>query len=391
MNKTLLALATLGTFACVAHAQSSVTMYGIIDEGINVNSNVGGKHLYSMASGVMQGSRFGLRGAEDLGGGLKAIFTLENGFDVNNGKLGQGGLLFGRQAYVGLRSSQFGTITLGRQYDSIADYVGQFEVASQWGGNVSAHPGDLDNFNNTYRNNNTIKFASADYSGLKVGATYSIGGVAGNFSQNQIWSLGAGYNNGPLALGVAYLNARTPSNAGGLFGNSTSTSTAAAVTTPVYSGFVNANSYQVIGAGGAYTLGAATLGVTYSNISFRNLGANGATIYRHGGNASFNNVEANFKYQFTPALLAGAAFDYTDGGDVTLANGTNQKGSKYFQYSMGVDYFLSKLTDVYVLGVYQHASGIGSTGKAAVAAMNTQSASGNCNQLLARIGIRHKF
>ena len=120
-----------------------------------------------------------------------------------------------------------------------------------------------------------IKYTSANYGGLKFGGTYSVGGVAGNFTQNQIWSLGAGYNNGPLVLGVSYLNARTPSNAGGLFGNSTSTTTAAAVTTPVYSGYVSANTYQVIGAGGAYTLGAATIGATYSNITFMDLGANG--------------------------------------------------------------------------------------------------------------------
>ncbi|WP_321854161.1 porin [Paraburkholderia tropica] len=391
MKKTLLALAALGTFGNSAFAQSSVTLYGIIDEGFNINTNTGGKHLYSLASGVMQGSRFGLRGAEDLGGGLKALFVLENGFDVNNGKLGQGGLMFGRQAYVGLGSNQFGTITLGRQYDSVVDYVGPLESGDQWGGNISAHPGDLDNFNNAYRSNNTVKFTSANYSGLRLGGTYSFGGVSGHISQNQIWSIGAGYNNGPLVLGVGYLNARTPSNIGGLFGNSTSSSTAAAVTTPVYSGFVHANTYQVIGAGGAYTLGASTFGVTYSNVSFRNLGANGTTIYRQGTNATFNNVEANFKYQFTPALLAGAAFDYTDGSSVTLANGAAKDGAKYFQYSLGLDYFLSKRTDIYVLGVLQHASGRDSTGKAAVAAINTQSASSNDNQLVARVGIRHKF
>ena len=121
-----------------------MTLYGIIDEGLLFNNNAGGKHLYSMASGVMQGSRFGLRGTEDLGGGLKAIFTLENGFDVNSGKLGQGGLMFGRQAYVGL-SSQYGTVTLGRQYDSVVDFVGPLEAGDQWGGYIAAHPGDLDN------------------------------------------------------------------------------------------------------------------------------------------------------------------------------------------------------------------------------------------------------
>lgn len=394
MKKSLLALSIMGAFAGVAHAQSSVTLYGIIDQGINytnsVKTSTGGASLVNMTSGVLQGSRWGLRGAEDLGGGLKALFVLENGFDLSSGRLNQGGLMFGRQAYVGLSSAQFGTVMLGRQYDSVVDYVGPLEAGDQWGGYIAAHPGDLDNFNNAYRTNNTVKFASANYAGLTFGGTYSFGGIAGNFSQNQIWSLGAGYNNGPLTLGVAYLNARTPSNAGGLFGNNTTTTTPSAVTSPVYSGFTSANTYQVIGAGGAYTIGAATIGATYSNVSFRNLGANGTTIFNHGENAHFNNAEVNFKYQFTPSLLAGVAFDYTDGGSVATAAG-GSVSAKYFQYSAGVDYFLSKRTDVYAIGVYQHASGTNSTGGPAVAAINGLTQSATPNQVTARIGIRHKF
>src|SRR5471030_3382439 len=109
MKKTYLALTAMGAFS-VAHAQSSVTLYGIIDEGINYASNSGGHTLYNLSSGVLQGSRFGLRGKEDLGSGLSAVFVLENGFDVNTGKLGQGGLMFGRQAWTGLSSDQ-GTLT----------------------------------------------------------------------------------------------------------------------------------------------------------------------------------------------------------------------------------------------------------------------------------------
>ncbi|CAG4885505.1 porin [Paraburkholderia saeva] len=390
MKKSLLALAALGTFAGVAHAQSSVTLYGIIDEGFNYTSNKGGHQLYNLSSGVLQGSRFGLRGTEDLGGGLKAIFVLENGFDVNSGALGQGGLMFGRQAYVGL-SSQLGTVTLGRQYDSVVDYVGPLEVGDQWGGYIAAHPGDLDNFNNAYRTNNTVKFASKNYGGLTFGGTYSFGGVAGSMSTNQIWSLGAGYANGPLVLGVGYLNARTPSNAGGLFGNNTATATPSAVGSPVYSGYVSANTYQVIGAGGAYTFGAATIGATYSNTKFMNLGANGTTAFRHGDTATFNNAEINFKYQLTPALLVGAAFDYTDGSDVEQANGTTNGGAKYYQGALGVDYFLSKRTDVYLTGVFQKASGTDSKNETAVAAINNLNSSTSDRQTTVRIGIRHKF
>jgi predicted porin len=391
MKKSLLALAALGAFAGVAHAQSSVTLYGIIDEGFNINTNSGGKHLYNLSSGVMQGSRFGLRGTEDLGGGLKAIFVLENGFDVNNGKLGQGGLMFGRQAYVGL-SSQFGTVTLGRQYDSVVDYVGPLEAGDQWGGYIAAHPGDIDNFNNAYRTNNTVKYTSVDYGGLKFGGTYSFGGIAGNFTSNQIWSLGAGYNNGPLVLGVGYLNARTPAASGGLFNNGGTTTTAAAfaaTASPVYAGYTSANTYQVIGAGGAYTFGAATVGLTYSNIRFANLGASFASPFK-GQSVTFNNAEINFKYQLTPALLVGAAYDYTRGADIAGAS-----RAQYHQGAIGVDYFLSKRTDVYVMGVYQHALGDTLTAAGGVApataSINGLSGSQNQNQLAARVGIRHKF
>ncbi|MEM5438533.1 porin [Paraburkholderia diazotrophica] len=386
MKKSLLALAALGAFAGVAHAQSSVTLYGIIDEGFNINTNSGGKHLYNLSSGVLQGSRFGMRGTEDLGGGLKAIFVLENGFDVNNGKLGQGGLMFGRQAYVGL-GSQFGTVTLGRQYDSVVDYVGPLEAGDQWGGYIAAHPGDLDNFNNAYRTNNAIKYTSANYAGLTFGGMYSLGGVAGDYSRNQAWSLGVGYNNGPLVLGAGYLNVRNPNVS--FFGNSTSGTVNAAssnVSSPVYSGYASAHTYQVIGAGGAYTFGAATIGATYSNVKFYDIGSGFASPAFAGQTATFNNGEINFKYQLTPALLVGAAYDYTHGSSL---NGHDS--AKYHQGSAGVDYFLSKRTDVYLIGVYQHATGTDSTGKQAVAAINGLSASSNSNQFTARVGIRHKF
>ncbi|MGN7984957.1 porin [Burkholderia sp. 22313] len=385
MKKSLLALLALGAFAGAAHAQSSVTLYGIIDEGLLFNNNAGGKHLYSMASGVMQGSRFGMRGTEDLGNGLKAIFVLENGFDVNSGKLGQGSLMFGRQAYVGL-SSQAGTVTLGRQYDSVVDFVGPLEAGDQWGGYIAAHPGDLDNFNNAYRVNNAIKYTSPTYAGFSFGGLYSLGGIAGQFARNQVWSLGAGYNNGPLVLGVGYLNARTPGNAGGMFNNG-STASAVPVTSPVYGAYANnANTYQVIGAGGAYTFGAATIGATYSNTKFKGFSV-GPYVNQ---TATFNNGEINFKYQLTPALILGAAYDYTQGSKID-----NASAAKYHQGSLGVDYFLSKRTDVYVIGVYQHASGnaLDADGRVvqATAAINGLSGSSTTNQVAARVGIRHKF
>jgi predicted porin len=149
----------------------------------------------------------------------------------------------------------------------------------------------------------------------------------------------------------------------------------------------------VVGAGGAYTFGAATVGLTYSNIRFANLGASYSTAALaafRGQTATFNNAEVNFKYQLTPALLVGAAYDYTRGSEI---NGASR--AQYHQGALGVDYFLSKRTDVYVIGVYQHATGetLSATGAtvAATAGINGLSGSSNQNQLAARVGIRHKF
>jgi predicted porin len=392
MKKSLRALAILGTFSSDTYAQGNVTLFGIIDEGLNYNSNAHGSRLYNLTSGGLQGSRWGLRGKEDLGGGLTARFVLESGFNASNGHLGQGGLGFGRQAHVGLENA-FGAVTLGRQYDALVDSVGALSAAGQWGTSMSAHVGDIDNFNNAHRTNHTVKYTSPTYAGLRFVGTYSFGGVAGNFTANQIWSLGAAYANGPLTLGAGYLNARTPAaNAGSLFGNNTATSTPSAVATPSYRGFTSANTYQVFGIGSAYAIGAATIGATYSNIRFLNLGAvPGANALRYAGSATFNNVEINFKYQVTPVLLAGLAFDYMKGNPVSETSGATNPGATYLQASVGADYFLSPRTDVYLAAVFQKASGTDSTGGAAVAAISAMPASDSNRQTVVRVGMRHKF
>ncbi|MDA0571331.1 porin [Burkholderia gladioli] len=392
MKKSLLALVALSAFAGAAHAQSSVTLYGIIDAGILFNNNANGARQWQQSSGVLQGSRWGLKGAEDLGGGLKAIFVLENGFSTSSGALGQGGAMFGRQAYVGLSSDSLGKVTLGRQYDSVVDYTGALATGSQWAGYIGAHPGDLDNMNNANRVNNAVKYTSPVYGGFQFGGLYSLGGVAGQPGRNQIFSVGAGYNNGPLALGVGYVNARNPNYS--FFGSNPNANTATStsglnMTSPVYRGYASANTLEIVAAAGAYSIGAATLGVTYSYTRFDAVGSTGGTGLNPlnlRGDAVFNNVEANFKYQLTPALLAGIAYDYTRGSKV---NG--QSAAQYHQVNLGVDYFLSKRTDLYAIGVYQHALGYDSTGNRAVASINNITASATPNQVAAQVGIRHKF
>ncbi|RYF47330.1 MAG: porin [Cytophagaceae bacterium] len=132
MKKTLIALAALGAMAGVAHAQSTVTLYGLVDASFGSHKtnvfnavdgtfdNVRQTRINDGATGGLQGSRWGMRVSEDLGGGLAAIANLESGFSIDSGVSGQGGALFGRRANVGL-SGGFGTVTLGRQSTAYTD------------------------------------------------------------------------------------------------------------------------------------------------------------------------------------------------------------------------------------------------------------------------------
>jgi len=207
MKKNLaIAAAVAATFATASYAQSSVTLYGIVDAGFTYTTNIGGNANYALTSGNIQQSRWGLRGAEDLGGGLRTIFTLESGFDVTNGQ--QNGALFSRQAYVGLAHDQYGTLTLGRQFDSVVDYVGPLMAVGTWGGTYMAHVLDNDNGNATFSINNSVKYRSANYSGFEFGGLYGFSNQAGGFANNRTYSAGASYSYGGLLLGAAYLQAQ---------------------------------------------------------------------------------------------------------------------------------------------------------------------------------------
>ncbi|MGN6314772.1 porin [Trinickia sp.] len=393
MRKSLIAFAALCAICHAAHAQSSVTLYGIVDAGIAYTNNVGGAHNFFANSGNLQGSRLGFKGAEDLGGGMKALFVLENGYNLYTGALGQGGGFFGRQAYVALQSARFGTVALGRQYDSVVDFTGALMVASQWASGFAAHPGDLDNMNNSNRTNNALKYISPTYAGFTLSGVYSLGGQPGQFNRNQVWSVGVGYARGPLVLGAGYLNVKDPNysfwgdNANGRAATATP-SASNFPTSRVISGYASARTFQVIALAAAYTYGAATFGVTYSNSQYKDLGSEpGAGLTPPGGFSSgtgkFHNAEVSVKYQLTPALVLGAAYDYTKGYGLGDA--------KYHQAMLGADYSLSKRTDLYIDGVYQHAGGTDSTNRPAVANINLLSPSATSNQVAAVIGMRHKF
>jgi predicted porin len=376
---TSLSLALLGA-AGAAHAQSSVTLYGVLDDSIQyINNNaVNGKNQSSigLAAGNLQGNRWGLKGTEDLGGGLKAVFQLENGFSPNNGSLGQGGKMFGRQAFVGLASDQFGTVTLGRQYDPVVDLVQAVTADNYWGSTFTT-PSDVDNNDNSSRTNNAIKYTSQTYAGFQFEAMYAFGGVAGSTGSGQTWSGAATYANGPFSVAAGYIrmdNTGESKAARAAAGwSATSDGTFNSINLP----YETAKSIGIASIGAQYVIGPVTAGLRYSNAQYK------PDAYSVAGFTSTEryNVGAGFvNYQLTPAALLGLGYTFTHGSG-------NGDSASYNQISLGGDYNLSKRTDLYLVGAYQRATGTGAV--ASVADYDEFSASNS--QAIVSLGIRHKF
>jgi predicted porin len=379
---TSLSLALLGA-AGAAQAQTSVTLYGVIDTGLAYVSraNEAGDHQFGMINGTLSGPRWGLKGQEDLGGGLKAIFQLENGFDPGTGKLNQGGREFGRQAFVGLSGTQWGTVTLGRQYDPSVDMVQGLTGDNYWG-SAFATPGDLDNYDNSLRVSNAVKYVSPVFAGFQFEGLYGFSNLAGTTGQGQTWGGAATYSNGPLALAASYLYANNPT--AGRAGTWSSPSSDSLVYTVINQGYASAHAIGIARAAGQYTFGPFTAGASYSFAQYKN---DGTSLFTE--QEKFNVGNGYLNYQLTPAMLLGVGYTYTHGSGDTSAT--------YHQASLGADYSLSKRTDVYAVGAYQHASGTqrnadGTTTSSAQASVaDFGFASGASHQEIVIIGLRHKF
>jgi GBP family porin len=220
MKKTLIAAALLAGFAGAAQAETSVTLYGIVDLGVAYQRVKGmseggvlngtGDHQskIGLASGNQNGSRWGLRGTEDLGDGLRAVFTLEGGFTANDGKMAQGSRLFGRQSTVGLASDSWGQVDFGRQTNIASKYVGAIDPFGEAFG--QSEMGHAFSASNTQRYDNMIQYNSANYSGFQAGAGYSFNtgtdanpGFQTDHNQRAI-TAGVRYVNGPINIAASY-------------------------------------------------------------------------------------------------------------------------------------------------------------------------------------------
>jgi predicted porin len=349
MKKSIIAAAAFAVCGS-AWAQSSVNLYGLIDAGITYTNRVdtpaGKGSVFQFTSGSSQGSRWGLKGTEDLGGGLKAIFTLENGFDVGTGALGQGGLEFGRQAFVGL-SSAWGTLTLGRQYDFIGDIFPAFAIGANtpagllaWSLPAYASGGyALDNRVWGDEVNNAIKYQSPSIGGFTFGGMYGFGNVAGSMGTNSSSNFVVSYDNGPLSAAIAYMS--------------------------IHNATASANSVEYAG-GAAYNIGKARIFAMVTDVQLSSGTKPRATTY-----------EGGVAYQIIPTLSLAGGFQYQ--------HRNNEVGSAN-QVVLSADYFLSKRTDVYLVGALAHDHGFSAQAQAALG-----DPSGTDAQTAVRIAIRHKF
>jgi predicted porin len=180
-------------------AQSSVTLYGVIDTGLTYQSHTnasGGSTvgLQQGNEGFLSGSRFGLTGKEDLGGGLKAGFTLENGFLANNGRFDQQGQLFGRQALVKI-GNQYGELALGRQYTTANTMLYYVDPLG-----VGAAPSNSWMVYFTGQRYNNAASYTGTFGPVTGIAEYAFGGQPGAGKAMSSLSLGLKYADGPLTM-----------------------------------------------------------------------------------------------------------------------------------------------------------------------------------------------
>jgi predicted porin len=364
MKNILATAAAIALLSGTAQAQSNVQVYGAVDIGMDYVNHSGAKNgdVVRLDSGTLYGNRLGIKGTEDMGGGLKALFDAETGFTMTTGASTQGGLLFGRQIFVGLQNS-FGTLTMGRQYTldldlapyhaNVASRVNNFTGLSHW----VDHLAD--------RVDNSVKYQTPNLNGFTLAGQYGFGDISGNSAAKRTLNAGGNYSKGPLSLGATYLSIND------IYGNRLS---------------------AVAVVDGQYAFGPATVHLAYTNthgtaantLCFSTCPARPDQVVR--------TYEVGVDYQQTPALrfYAGGAYSQLN-NDLT--------GNAY-QLNLASYYALSKRTELYALAGYTKTTGLGGFARLMVGspdlgptafASNAQGTQDKGNQEGLKIGMTHKF
>jgi predicted porin len=438
LNKKLIGLGMLlaanGAFAQATGGTNSIELYGVLDVAVgyqeyslsgnsqfpatvnplsatkvSVNNAVTG-----MFNGGIQDSRWGFRGTEDLGGGLKAFFTLESGINVPTGQVNNGagalagnsptastvsantsldGQLFNRQAFVGLSSDVLGSVAFGRnyapEYDIAVAYdpVQNAQLFSPLG--FSGTIGGGGGVSEDTRVDNSIKYKNK-VGDFNFGLLYKFGGVAGNNTAEGGFAINGGYEAGPFGVQVAYE----------AFKDALKTSTSSVA------GDIAVTNYDTTSLmiAGKYSFGEATIRGGFETYTLKapsdtlaTLGVSSLYGYPVDPAKSTNFSAADQKtdiwfiggdYNFTPALNLAVGFydqnpkqsdDYVPAAGTTLPK-TGQANGNIYSYSLLLDYHFSKRTDVYYGLMYSQYKGD-----------NYPSATYNDSNYVTAVGLRHKF
>jgi len=372
MKKTLLSLALFGAFSGAAMAADNVQLYGIVDLGVE-HLTFNNQSVNRLGSGIQSGSRIGLKGTEDLGGGLKAVFQLETGFCANGNTANPytgtstsqgaqfnagtsyctGGQFMGRTSMVGL-AGDFGTVVGGRIY---SPYFNTLAAADPFGAGLTGSLTNLDQAALTYvRVSQAAAYITPNFSGFQGTLAYLFGGQPGDSSNGRAYSAALTYNNGPISAGGSYTNHN--------------------LTTGPGSSYVTNKLWNIYG---SYDFGIAKVAAYYSDAKW------GLPGIQEVAAGTQNSEWKTWMLGATVPVGPGAVLaSYARTKDANLSNTTAK------QYAIGYTYALSKRTNLYTS--YSHITNdsnvdyfVGDATVAGNGSLGGQSSSGFA------LGIRHQF
>jgi predicted porin len=372
-RKAALAMGTLLLAPQLAGAQTApvpgngVVIYGSVDAGLSNYNDERGAHATQVDTGNRSPDRIGFRGSEDLGNGMRAIFQLENGFNLDDGTMKRANVLFSRYAFVGL-ASKAGTLSFGHMPDFLYEYM-RYTSNGFMGSSYFFHPGNLDNQANQFQLDNAIKYETPTFAGFTFGAMNGFGEQAGDSNRLRSYSLGARYLQGNLRAAAAYTVANNRSlNLGGTLG---------------------LNSFL----GQTLSRNAAAPDATYTNFAADKQTSAGLTASYKAGWITPHAMATQIKLEArglsaTQRNLEGGA-DFAIGASNTL--GLSLASSRLQQVRWNqlnvIDMIkLSPRTTLYGVAAFQRASGDG-----AHAVINGAAPASGQSQRVLRVGVHHLF
>jgi predicted porin len=337
MKKILLSACATFIYCTSAFAQSTVTLYGLIDEGVRFQTSAAGNTL-SIGEGAINGTRFGFKGTEDLGSGLKAIFNLEAGFNIANGKSDQQSQLFGRFAWVGLQSDHYGTVKIGRQYGGIYNFYA-FNFDPLGGGNINAVDWSL--FLTGIRYDNTVEYDNR-IGPVTLQLQHAFGGQAGSAVSGSTSSAFAIYNFTGGKAGLAAGESKDANNHRLLMGSLGGTYQYGPVGFYLYG--IDARRDA------GFTVATTNSGGPLANTNLVSNATTLAGMQTAARNDVFLRVGASYQPAAQWKFIASYAYDHAN----NVAPGKN--GTIQTVYGIA-DYLLSKRTDIYLEIDRSHLSG----------------------------------